>query len=398
MKFEKDKIIIILTVLVDVIGVGVIIPVLPFYVESFGASSFVVSLLFSVFALFSFVSGPFLGALSDRIGRRPVLILSIASTALGWFVFAAAHNVWILFLGRIIDGLAAGNFPVAQSYLMDIAKDDKERTTNLGLIGAIFGIGLIVGPALGASLSTISPTAPFWFVGLLATLNMFAAFYFLPETHHVKSVGKKIPINPFLPILGALKDKVLRSRYVAWLLFGTAFAGMQSIFALFVKSVFGFSATVTGYLFTAMGVILVINQGWALKKIWLKYFKEIDLEIWFFLIMISGFVLLDLKILTLFAVGLLLTTIGQSTLRVVMSSGVAGVAGPTRRGEVMGIMASIMSISMIVGPLVAGALFQQNVQLPFLFNAVVLGVAFFIMKKCCGQEMISEEVNVEVVS
>ncbi|HBI33876.1 MAG TPA: hypothetical protein DEA43_02585 [Candidatus Moranbacteria bacterium] len=397
MKFEKIKIIILLTVLVDVIGLGIIIPVLPFYVESFGVSSFVVTLLFSVFAFFSFVSSPFLGALSDKIGRRPILIISIASTAFGWFVFASANSVWLLFLGRIIDGAAAGNFPIAQSYLLDIAKNDKERTMNLGLIGAVFGIGFMVGPAIGATLGGISPALPFWFVGFLAMFNAIGAYFFLPETNRNKNAVKKIPINPFIPLFSAMKDGMLRSRYLAWFLFGIAFAGMQSIFALFVKSVFGFSASVTGYLFTAMGVILVINQGFALKRIWLKYFKEADLEIWFFVVMILGFVFLDLKIFAFFAAGLLLTTVGQSTLRVVMSSGIASVAGAQKRGEVMGIMASIMSVSMIVGPLVAGALFVKNVQWPFLLNILLLSAAFFIMKKCCINEKIVTQEDIEVL-
>jgi len=398
MKLQKDKIIILLTVLIDVVGLGIIIPVLPYYVESFGVSSFVVTLLFSAFALFSFISGPFLGALSDKIGRRPVLIVSIASTAIGWFVFASAHAVWVLFLGRIIDGMAAGNFPIAQSYLVDIAKTDKERTTNLGLIGAVFGIGFIIGPAIGATLGAISPALPFWIVGALATLNVVAAYFFLPETHNNREHSqKKIPINPLIPIASAIHDKKLRSRYAAWFLFGIAFAGMQSIFALFTKAAFGFSATATGYLFTAMGVVLVINQAFALKKVWLKYFKEADLEIWFFMIMSLGFVLADVKIFFLFAIGIFLTTLGQSTLRVVMSSGVAGVAGQLRRGEVMGIMASIMSVSMIVGPLLAGALFEKNIQYPFLMNIVLLVVAFFIMKKCCGAGKLTEKVGIETI-
>jgi DHA1 family tetracycline resistance protein-like MFS transporter len=368
-------------------------------VESFGVSSFVVTLLFSAFALFSFVSGPFLGALSDKIGRRPVLILSIASTAIGWFVFASAHAVWVLFLGRIIDGMAAGNFPIAQSYLVDIAKNDKERTTILGLIGAVFGIGFIIGPAIGGSLGAISPSLPFWFVGALATLNVVGAYFFLPETHNNREkMQKKIPMNPLIPLAAALKDKVLRGRYAAWFLFGVAFAGMQSIFALFVKVVFGFSATATGYIFTGMGVVLVINQAFALKKIWLKYFKESDLEVWFFMIMSLGFVFIDLKFLPLFVLGIFLTTLGQSTLRVVMSSGVAGVAGHARRGEVMGIMASIMSASMIVGPLMAGALFEKNIQWPFLVNVILLVVAFIIVKRSHDGQKITEEVDVPVVA
>lgn len=399
MKIQKGKIIILLTVLIDVIGLGIIIPVLPFYVESFGVSSFVVTLLFSVFALFSFISGPFLGALSDKIGRRPVLIISIASTAIGWFVFASANAVWVLFLGRIIDGAAAGNFPIAQSYLVDIAKTDKERTTNLGLIGAVFGIGFIIGPAIGAALSAISPALPFWLVGILASINVVGAYFFLPETNNnIILTQKRISINPMIPIVRAIKDIELRGRYAAWFLFGTAFAGMQAIFALFVRDVFDFSSVTTGYLFTGMGVVLVINQTIGLKKIWLKYFNEKDLEIWFFIIMTVGFVFADFKIMNLFFLGIFLTTLGQSTLRVVISSGVAGVAGQMRRGEVLGIMASIMSASMIVGPLLAGALFQKNVQLPFLMNIILLLIAFFIMKKCCGSEKIVQEETVEFLA
>lgn len=392
------KSVIVSTVLIDVIGMGVIIPVLPFYVESFGVSSFTITLLFSVFAFCSFISGPFLGALSDRIGRRPVLILSIMSSALGWFVFASAKSVWVLFLGRIVDGMAAGNFPIAQSYMVDLSKSKEERTSNLGLIGAVFGIGFIVGPIIGAALSSISPVLPFWFVGVLATINLVRAYFYLPETLKHKVVGKKLHINPFVPVMRAVKDKELRSRYAAWLLFGTAFAGMQSIFALFTKEVFGFSPAVTGYLFTATGAILVLNQGFALKKIWLNNFKESDLEIWFFLVMIVGFILMDLKILILFGIGILLTTIGQSTLRAVMSSSVAGAAGDSKRGEVMGIMASIMSVSMIIGPLAAGSLFQMNVAYPYILNIVVLFAAFVIMKKCCTDKKLVETEPVEVVA
>ncbi len=398
MKIQKDKLIIMTTVFIDVLGIGIIIPVLPFYVESFGVSSFVVTLLFSVFALFSFVSGPFLGALSDRIGRRPVLILSIASTALGWFVFAGANAVWVLFLGRIIDGAAAGNFPIAQSYLVDIAKTDKERTTNLGIIGAIWGIGFIVGPFIGATLSTISPSFPFWFVGILASLNVVGAYFFLPETHKIRGkFEKKIEINPFGPLIRGAKDKVLRSRYAVWFLFGVAFASMNSIFSLYVKDVFGYSATAAGYIFTGMGVILVINQGFALKKIWLKHFRERQLEVWFFLVMAMGFVLMDFKNFVFFAIGILFVTLAQSTLRVVLSSAIAGSAGNMRRGEVMGVMSSVLSVSMIVGPLLGGALFVKNSQWPFLANAVLLLASFFIIKKCCGEEKILQRENIEVL-
>ena len=397
MKLQKEKIVIIFTVLIDVVGLGIIIPTLPYYVERFAASHLMTTLLFSVFALCSFMSGPLLGALSDKVGRRPILIASIASTAIGWFVFASANALWVLFLGRIIDGMAAGNFPIAQSYLVDIARSPKERTNNLGIIGAVFGIGFIIGPAIGATLSAISPTAPFWTAGSLASLNFMLAVFFLPETNRQLHRDKKIRLNPFGPIVGAVRDAWLRPRYLAWFLFGVAFSSMQSILALYVQDAFAFSATTTGYVFTGMGVVLVLNQTVGLKKIWLNYFSEQWLEIYFFLVMALGFALVGIKSIAVFSLGIFLITLGQSTLRVVMSSAAAGVAGVARRGEIMGIMASILSVSMIIGPLVGGVLFQKNPAWPFLSNILLLILAFCILRCRSSKYGVVQQEVVEVV-
>lgn len=381
LKFQKEKIIIVLTVLVDVIGMGVVIPVLPFYVESFGVSSMTVVLLFSVFSLFSFFSGPLLGSLSDRVGRRPALIVSIMSSAIGWLIFASANSVWVLFLGRIIDGMAAGNFSIAQSYLADLARTPKERTSNMGLIGATFGIGFIVGPMIGGMLGAISHSAPFWFVGGLATINMIGAYLFLPESHKQLQKRKRIRLNPLVPIVKAVSDKSLRSRYLAWMFFGIAVAIQQSIFALYLNSAFGFSEAFIGSVFTAMGIIMALNQGVLLRVFWLKKFKEHTLEVWMFPIFALGYLLMGIKFLPAFFVGLVAIIFCQSVLRVFLSSSVSGIAGSQRQGEVMGVMNSIMSLTLIFSPLIGGILFQKHIGLPFFVSAVSLMVAFYIMKK-----------------
>ncbi|HBP01179.1 MAG: Major facilitator superfamily transporter [Candidatus Moranbacteria bacterium GW2011_GWE1_49_15] len=381
MNFSKEKWIIILTILVDVIGIGIVIPVLPFYAESFGLSPFQMSSLFAVFALFSFFSAPFLGALSDKIGRRPVLILSIASTAIGWFIFASAKNPLFLFVGRIVDGIAAGNFPIAQSYISDISKDDKERTSNLGVTGATFGIGFIIGPAIGAALSTVSPALPFWVVGVLATVNAIAAYFFLPETNGKLDRERKLEFNPLLPLIRAVREPLFKARYVAWFFFGLAVAGMQATFAIYMHDRFGFSSSLIGYVFTGMGVIMIFNQGFALKRFWLKNFKESSLELWPFLFFSIGFFLMSAESLALFFLGLLVMAFNQSILRVIVTSRVAGFAGPTRKGEALGAMSSIMSAAMIVGPMIGGALFEINASFPFLFSAFSIMAAFLVMKK-----------------
>jgi DHA1 family tetracycline resistance protein-like MFS transporter len=381
MKLQKEKIIIFLTVLIDVIGIGIVVPVLPFYVESFGVSSFTVAMLFAVFALCSFFSAPLLGALSDRIGRRPVLLASIASTAIGWFVFGAAKAVWVLFLGRIIDGMAAGNFPIAQSYLVDIARNEKERTSNLGIIGATFGIGFIVGPMLGGILSSYSHVLPFYVVGVLATLNVIGAYFYLPETHiHATHEGKKkLSLNPFLPLIAAVKDEQLRSRYIVWFIFGLATSIQTSIFALYLNDVFGFGAAAVGYMLAVMGVFIAINQGFLLKKFWLKRYKESSLEIWIFLVFALGYFMFAVPVLWVFILGFIPVVIGQSLPRVVISSRVAGIAGHHKRGEAMGVMSSVLSLSMVVGPLLGGIVYGYGHAYPFLVAAATLVIAFFII-------------------
>ncbi len=377
---QKEKIIIVLTVLIDVLGLGIIIPVLPFYVESFGVSAITLTMLFSVYALFSFVSGPFLGALSDRIGRRPVLIASICSTAVGWFVFASAHAVWVLFLGRIIDGMAAGNLPITQSYLVDIARNDKERTTNLGIIGAVFGVGFIIGPAIGGALSSISHPLPFFFVGGLATLNVIGAVLFLPESLKQMDKEKKMELNPFRPLLNAVRDKPLRSRYIAWFFFGLSFSGMQSVFALYMGKVFGFNVAMVGTIYTGMGIIIFLNQTFLLRIFWLRFFRESSLEVWPFLSNAAGLLLLMVPSLPFLVAGIVLYIFSQSLLRVTVASRAAGMAGHRRRGEVLGIMASVLSGAMIGGPLLAGALFDIRPFLPFAACGLSLSLGFVSMK------------------
>ena len=375
----KTKALILLTVFIDVIGVGVVVPILPFYVAKFNSSPMLVTSLFAVFALCSFFSAPVIGALSDRVGRRPMLILSIFSTAFGWFVFAGATNMLFLFVGRIIDGIMAGNFPIAQSYLSDISKDDKERTANLGLIGAVFGIGFIVGPLLGGVLGQFGHTIPFWFVGILALCNGILALFTLPETRKVSQIKGRLSINPFLPIMRAVQDKKIRNNYLAWFLFGLAIASFQSMFALYLHDIFYFDEFTGGLIYGFIGIIVVFNQGVAMKRVWLKYFKEPTLELGILLVCSVGFLFLSINVFAVFFVALIFKTFGQSILRVVMTSQVVGFAEKEKRGEVLGIMASIMSLSMTVSPFIAGILYEKNAALPFLVSAIYLAGAFVLL-------------------
>jgi multidrug resistance protein len=392
---QRQKLIVISSVLVDVIGFGIVIPILPFYVTEFGASAVTVTLLFAAFSFFSFLSAPLLGAWSDRIGRRPIFLLSVTSTAIGWFVFANANSLWMLFLGRIIDGCAAGNFTTAQSYMVDLAKDEKERSANIGLIGAAFGIGFILGPFIGGALSKVSHAFPFWIAGALAATNAVSAFFFLPETHYKRDAHSPMNFNPLAPLMRAAQDKKMRPLYFTWSFFAFAIVTSQSVFGLFVKDVFGFNAFQTGMMFTMIGVIVVINQGFLLKKFWLKKFTEARLEIIMLVVLAISSLMVSTEILPLFYLSFLGAGTGQALLRVVITSQAASAADPSKKGETMGILSALMSVYMVIAPILSGYLFEIHHSGPYILSSalLLLGVYFAWMFKRRGE---AESVRVDV--
>lgn len=380
---QKQKLIVFSTVLVDVIGFGIVIPILPFYVTEFSASASTVTLLFAAFSFFSFLSAPLLGAWSDRIGRRPIFLLSVTSTAIGWFVFASANSLWMLFLGRIIDGCAAGNFTTAQSYMVDLAKDEKERSANIGLIGVAFGVGFILGPLIGGALSNVSQSFPFWIAGALATTNAVSAFFFLPETHHKRDVHRPMNFNPLAPLIRAAQDKKMRPLYFTWSFFAFAIVTSQSVFGLFVKDVFGFNAFRTGMMFTMVGVIVIVNQGILLKKFWLEKFSEDKLEIIMLIALAISSLMVSAEILPLFYLSFLGSGTGQAILRVVITSQAAAASDPTKKGETMGILSALMSAYMVMAPILSGYLYEINHSGPYVLSSVLLllGVYFALKFK-----------------
>src|SRR5213592_3703562 len=195
----RPLVIIFLTVFVNLIGFGIIIPLLPFYAESFGASPLVIGLLFAVFSLCQLVSAPALGDLSDRYGRRPVLIFSLLGTVISFAMLALAHSIAMLFAARIVDGLSGGNISTARAYVADVT-EPKDRARAYGLIGAAFGLGFILGPAVSGMLAPISYAAPIWAAAAVTLVATLMAWFWLPETVHRAHAGTGNPFG-YLPEL-----------------------------------------------------------------------------------------------------------------------------------------------------------------------------------------------------
>ena len=298
-------------------------------------------------------------------------------------MFANANSLWMLFLGRMIDGCAAGNFTTAQSYMVDLAKDEKERSANIGLIGAAFGIGFILGPFIGGALSKVSHSFPFWIAGALAATNAVSAFFFLPETHHKRDAHSPMNFNPLAPLMRAAQDKKMRPLYFTWSFFAFAIVTSQAVFGLFVKDVFGFSAFQTGMMFTMIGVIVVINQGFLLKKFWLEKFTEARLEFIMLVVLAISSLMASTEILPLFYLSFLGAGTGQAILRVVITSQAAAAADPSKKGETMGILSALMSVYMVIAPILSGYLYEIHHSGPYFLSSalLLLGVYFAWMFK-----------------
>jgi len=252
----RPLLIIFLTIFVNLIGFGIIIPLLPFYAQTFGASPIVIGLLFASFSLSQLIAAPALGDLSDRYGRRPVLIFSLAGTVVSFVMLALAHSLTVLFLARIVDGLSGGNISTARAYVADIT-EPKDRARAYGLIGAAFGLGFILGPAISGVLARVSYVAPIWAAAVLTLGATAVAWLWLPETVHRAHAGTGLPFR-YLPELlrRAPMRRVLAIDFMYWL----AFAIFQTTFALFAANRFGFDAPATGYFFSAFGVLGAVVQ------------------------------------------------------------------------------------------------------------------------------------------
>ncbi|CAB4649274.1 MAG: MFS transporter [Actinobacteria bacterium] len=366
------------TVALDMIGFGIVAPILGRYADRFGASGFQVGLLFASFSLAQMIFAPILGRWSDRVGRKPVIVISLFGTALGSFITGAAGALWVLFAGRLIDGASGASVSVAQSAITDLATKE-QRARMLGMLGMAFGVGFVFGPAIGGLAALGGPHIPFYVAGTLALINAVAAIIRLQETRVPNKAAPTTRVHvPFRKRrYGALAGVGFFSML--------AFSGFEATFSLFGGARFNLTEASTAVVFLGVGVVMSAVQGSLIGPLTSRFGSLHLLR--------NGLVFVSIGLLFLGAaviwptmiVALLFMVVGAGISNPSLTALVADSAHEDRRGEALGIQQSASALARVIGPPLAGLAFDHvGIGAPFTFGALIyvlaIGIAFRKLK------------------
>ena len=357
------------TVALDLVGFGIIVPILGRYAERFGANGLQVGLMFASFSVAQMVFAPILGRISDKVGRKPVIVFSLIGTAVGSFVTGAAGALWVLFLGRILDGASGASVAVAQGAVADIAPPE-QRARLMGMLGAAFGVGFVVGPALGGLAALGGPHVPFYLAGSIAAINAVAAMIRLPETKpdtsHITEKHQR----------GSALSPALKRFALVGFLSMLGFAGFEATFSIWGQKQFGFTEGSASIVFVFVGVTLVAVQGGLIGPLTEKLGSRKLLRIGLSLVAVGLLLLGFTTTWPMLFIALFLLSLGQGMSGPSGSSLVAELAPVERRGEAIGYQQSTAAFGRVAGPVMAGALFDHvGINSQFLVSGILIVVA-----------------------
>jgi MFS family permease len=370
------------TVFLDLIGFGIVFPLLPFYVKTMGGSAETVGVLLSSFAFTQLVATPFLGRLSDRIGRRPVILISLAGNALSMFVFAVATRVTLLpllFASRILAGATAGNLSACQAAIADVTTGD-ERAKEMGRLGAAMGLGLVLGPVVGSTLSHFGPWAPPLAAAALAMLDFVGAAILMPETRHLRPLeaeGVIAPPTPHVSLMGKLREKRVVMVLGVYFLVFLCMSNLQVALALLCNERFEWGAKEVGNVFALFGFVALIVQGLLIGRL-SKIFGQINLVAWGAILMVMGMLIVAIAHSPPSLVaGLFLVAVGFGVTTPTMSSIASDVAGEETRGAVLGFAQSAGGLARTIGPVWGGVLYARVGPASPFYGAAIGAVVWF---------------------
>ena len=367
-------------VALDLVGFGIVLPILPLYAERFDASPATIGLLVASFSLAQFVFSPIWGRVSDRIGRKPVLVLSLFGTAVGSLLTGVAGSLWLLFAARILDGISGASVSVAQAAVTDLAPP-AERPRLLGLLGAAFGLGFVAGPAIGALAALGGPHVPFLVAAALAFVNAVVAAFRLPETRPSRSVSGFAPPGGRSRHRTGLGTGLGASLVVAFVSL-CAFSAFEATFALFGERRLGLRLASTGVVFTIIGVLIAVVNGGLVAPAVRRWGEAGTLRIGLVLNACGLAVLPFVHSWAALAPAIVLLTTGQGLVTPTLAATVAGGVSDERRGEALGAQQSAGGLARVVGPVAGGFAFQHvGSGAPAVGGAVLLVLGIVLLSR-----------------
>jgi len=370
--------VIFMTTFIDMIGFGMIIPLLPFHPETVEAGALALGILIGSFSLMQFIFSPLLGRLSDKVGRRPVILLSIFSSAISFVVFALANSFTMLLISRIAAGMAT-EAAVAQAYIADITTE-KERTTGMGKVGAAHGAGFIVGPAIGGFLSIYGFSAPGFAAAALTGVNFLFAFFFLPESnaHTDSSMQTSANSNGYWSRLAkALKKPLIGTVFVILFFITFAFSAIPVIVPLLGIAFFGFGELEMSYFFMYIGVVQIVLQGILIGRLTKRWGEKTLILLGSLLMTLGMFIMPLFPSIVAFFFALTMISSGIGILNTVLPSFISKRAPADEQGGMLGVAQSVGSIARIPGPLVGGLIAEfVGLNVAFLLSAALVMIAF----------------------
>lgn len=390
MKFDQQTTkqvlrLIFLIMLMDVVGMSIIFPVAPYIVQRYSNDALMVTMLTVIYAGAQFFAAPALGKISDRVGRRPVLLVSVLGSAIGYFIFGLGGALWVLFLARLIDGITGGNISTASAYIIDVSKPE-ERTKNFTLLGMAYGIGFILGPALGGRLGQWNLNAPAYLAGSIFLVSTVLVYFRLPESLPAERRSRsRLRLNDFNPFASVAQMRFkpgLGLILMIVALFNFGFDGVNSVMGVFIKNKFTTTPLTLGLLFVFVGLATAFVQGALIQRLVPRYGEKrmtlvglLGSVIGWPLIMLTPmlWMLFPVTFLQSGITGFIWATTGAMA---------AGLVNEHEQGQLAGVNVALAGLMSMLGPLWAGAVYDHvTPNAPFWMGSILLGLACLLLAR-----------------
>lgn len=379
--------VIFLTVFIDLLGFGIVIPILPNYAIHLGANTFVTGLIAGSFSLMNFLMTSYLGAWSDKIGRRPVLVFTVMMNALSYLLLAFSNQIWMIFLSRIIAGIGSANISVAQAYIADITPPE-QRTKRMALIGMAFGLGFVLGPPIGGYLKSIDENHGILYVGIftsfLCFINLFFAFFLLNESLKVKDKNKQIAFTPIQNIRNFIVIPVIKEYLWYGFIFISALSIFQVLSTVYWKEHCLLKDHQIGWFFGFIGIISVLWQTIGLKFLLKKYHEHSIIVIASVLMSVSLFSLIYMNnenVMYLNFVLLFFISMGNGLISPSITSLLSQRVPPQQSGSLLGVFQSMNSLARAIAPAIGGFLYDIHRTYPFVLSSIIMISSIDLIKR-----------------